>query len=193
MTDQTVAELYDRFRSPLKSFIAKRISDPATVEDLLHDVFVRIHSHIGTLKDSDKVTAWIYQTARNSVIDFYRKRKEPAAEVTEDLLLADQNEISNAAESLIPVVRRMVEQLPDKYKQVLIQSDFEGQKHADIAAELSISVSGVKSRVQRARKMLKALLLECCHFEFDLYGTISEITARNCKQCCGNKEGTHCS
>jgi RNA polymerase sigma-70 factor, ECF subfamily len=188
MTDQTIAELYDRFRSPLKNFIAKRVSDPATVEDLLHDVFVRIHTNIATLKDSDKVTAWIYQTARNSVIDFYRKRKEPAHEVTEDLLLLDQEEISMAAERLIPVVRRMIEQLPEKYKRVLIQSDFDGQRHADIAADLKMSVSGVKSRVQRARQMLKTLLLECCHFEFDRYGTVFGMKARNCQKCCDNKE-----
>ena len=194
MTDQTVAELYDRFRMPLKSFIAKRVSDPATVEDLLHDVFVRIHSRIATLKDSDKVTAWIYQTARNSVIDFYRKKKEPFSEVTEDLLLAAHEEISYTAERLIPVVRRMIEQLPDKYREVLIRSDFEGQKYADIAAELEISVSGVKSRVQRARQMLKSLLLECCHFEFDRYGTIFDVKARNCKKCCDNKDGqSNCS
>ncbi|MGH9857082.1 MAG: sigma factor-like helix-turn-helix DNA-binding protein, partial [Acidobacteriota bacterium] len=93
----------------------------------------------------------------------------------------------------IPVVRRMIEQLPEKYKDALIKSDFEGKKHADIAADLSISVSGVKSRVQRARKMLKELLLECCHFEFDRYGTISEIKAKNCKQCCEKKNGTYCS
>jgi RNA polymerase sigma-70 factor, ECF subfamily len=49
---------------------------------------------------------------------------------------------------------------------------------------LGISLSGAKSRVQRARKKLKELLLECCHFEFDRYGTVFDYHPKNCTKCC---------
>jgi RNA polymerase sigma-70 factor (ECF subfamily) len=156
------------------------------VEDLVHDVFIRIHTNIGTLQDSEKLTSWVYQTARNAVIDFYRKKKSPAAPVTEDLLFTDQEQILDAAEKLTPVVKRMIEELPEKYRSVLVMADIQERKYAEIAAELGLSVSGVKSRVQRARQMLKELLLECCPFEFDRYGTVFGFSERNCKRCCNN-------
>lgn len=66
----------------------------------------------------------------------------------------------------------MIDRLPDHYKVVLRKADLEGIKHSEIARQLGISVSGVKSHVQRGRQMLKELLLQCCHFEFDRYGTV---------------------
>lgn len=182
------SDLYNELREPLKSFIAKRVSDSATVEDLLHDVFLRIHSRMDLLKEPGKVTSWIYQIARNTVIDYYRRKKSPTAEVTEDLMISQQADSSDAAEKLAPVVRSMIDQLPERYSKVLRMADLDGIKYSDIAAEFRISVSAVKSRVQRGRRMLRDLLLQCCHLEFDMYGTIFGYSPRNCTRCCSTCE-----
>lgn len=187
MDQEVIADLYKKFRDPLKNFIAKRVSDSATAEDMVHDVFLRIHAHLPTLKDSQKLTAWIYQIARNSIIDFHRKKKDLTSEIPENLV-NDEELTPNAAENLTSSIRGMIEKLPDTYRQTLIQADFEGKKHSDIAKDLGISVSGVKSRVQRARHMLKELLLQCCHFEFDRYGTVFEYFPKKCERCCGNNK-----
>lgn len=177
-------ELYKKFRDPLRSFIGKRVADPAAAEDLVHDVFVKIHSQIGNLKQAEKLTSWIYQVARNAVIDFYRKRKETIPYLEEESLFVDQERISDAAEKLAPALRGMIEQLPEKYREALKLADFEGIKYAEIAKRKGISVSAVKSQVQRARTLLKNLLLQCCHFEFDKYGTVFDYEPRKCEKCC---------
>ncbi|MCI0442530.1 RNA polymerase sigma factor SigZ [bacterium] len=184
-SETDVGLIYRDFREPLKAFIGKRIRDPALTEDLLHDVFLRIHKEINSLKEQEKLAPWIYTIARNVIIDFYRKRRE--SEQPSENLVDEQQMINDIPERLAPIIRGMIDQLPKMYRQALILADMEGIKQKEIAAKLGISVSGAKSRVQRARKMLKDLLLECCHFEFDLYGTVFDYYPKSCSQCCENE------
>jgi RNA polymerase sigma-70 factor (ECF subfamily) len=184
-----VGKLYEDFSKPLKAFIGKRVNDPTLAEDLLHDVFLKIHNQVGSLKEEEKLAPWIYRIAQNSVIDSYRKRKEmiPA----QDDLAFDAKQFDDIPEKLAPTLRALTEQLPFKYKEALLLADFEKMKQTELATRLGISVSAVKSRVQRARKMLKELLLECCHFEFDRYGTVFDYHPKNCKRCCGDSHNTN--
>jgi RNA polymerase sigma-70 factor, ECF subfamily len=181
--------IYQQFREPLKSFITKRIQDETSAEDLVHDVFLKIHSQIKTLKEPDKLPAWIYQIARNSIIDSYRKKRQ-MVDITDPILELEQNEMIQGPEDLNRVVQSMIEKLPTQDKEALLMSDFQGVNQAEIARRLGISLSGAKSRVQRARKKLKDLLLECCHFEFDRYGTVFDYHPKNCTKCC---ESESCS
>jgi RNA polymerase sigma-70 factor, ECF subfamily len=174
--------IYEQFRGPLKAFIAKRISNQANAEDMVHDVFVKIHDRIDTLQEPDKLTPWIYQIARNSIIDSYRKNHQLVN--SDDLLEIEQHESIDGPDDLSRMVQSMVEKLPSQDKEALLMSDFQGMKQAEIAQRLGISLSGAKSRVQRARKKLKELLLECCHFEFDRYGTVFAYHPRKCTKCC---------
>ena len=183
------AEIYQQFREPLKNYIGKRISDPTTTEDVLHDVFVRIHNQINTLKDEERLQSWIYTIARNAVIDFYRKKREHV-DIPDDI--ASQPEmITDISERLAQTVHEMIKKLPDKYKEALMLADIENIKQGELADRLGISLPGAKSRVQRARKMLKDLLLACCHFEFDRYGTVFDYHPKNCSECCEGKEKNH--
>jgi RNA polymerase sigma-70 factor, ECF subfamily len=78
----------------------------------------------------------------------------------------------------------MIEKLPETYKEALLLSDFQGIAQREVAKKLRISLSAAKSRIQRARTMLKDLLLKCCHFEFDRYGTVYNYHPKNCNNCC---------
>jgi len=184
-----IGEIYREFREPLKAFIGKRISDQASTEDLLHDVFLRIHNNINSLTKQEKLAPWIYRIARNVVIDFYRQRRDTVSPPEE--MSIEEREINEIPEKLAPVVRSMVERLPPKYRNALLLADFEGVKQTEVAKQLGVSISGAKSRVQRARKMLKHLLLECCHFEFDRYGTVFSYHPKNCTHCC--EKNSDCS
>jgi RNA polymerase sigma-70 factor (ECF subfamily) len=178
-------ELYEKFRGPLKNFIASRVSDSTAAEDLVHDVFVKIHMNLHSVNDPERIGAWIYQIARNAVTDYHRKRHDINADTADDSAnIAAEPQMPDAADRLAPAIHRMIDQLPEKYRQPLLLSDFEGLKLSEIAVTIGISLSGVKSRVQRARKMLKDLLLQCCHVEFDRYGTVFDYTPRKCERCC---------
>ncbi len=68
-------------------------------------------------------------------------------------------------------------------------SEFEGLRQKEVAMTLGLSVSGAKSRIQRGRKMLKELLLECCHFELDSRGRIMDYEADTDCHDCGTDNG----
>jgi RNA polymerase sigma-70 factor (ECF subfamily) len=90
----------------------------------------------------------------------------------------DEDPLASLAFSL----REMVDELPEPYREALLLTDYEGMGQAELARRAGISLSAAKSRVQRAREKLKALLLECCHFELDRLGGIIHYEER-CASC----------
>ena len=62
----TTQSVWDAFHAPLQQFIRRRVSDEATAEDVLQDVFLKIHQHVETLKDVKKLESWRFLTCRKS-------------------------------------------------------------------------------------------------------------------------------
>jgi RNA polymerase sigma-70 factor (ECF subfamily) len=77
-------------------------------------------------------------------------------------------------------LREMVTALPDPYRQALILSDVEGVPQQDLARQTGISLSGIKSRVQRARSKVKEALLNCFEIEFDPRGQVLDVRQHCC-------------
>ncbi|HAL57155.1 MAG TPA: RNA polymerase sigma factor SigZ [Bacteroidetes bacterium] len=178
---QILDVLYRSFSDRLQRFIRTRVSDSAAADDLLHDIFLKIHHRIDTLQDETKLESWIFQIARNAIIDYHRRKNIPAqldaaADVRDDAPGED------ASKRIEPSVRAFIDQLPGEYREALLLVEYEGISQKDLARRLGISVSGAKSRVQRARRMLKDQLMQCCHFEFDRYGKIIDYHPISC--CC---------
>jgi|WetSurMetagenome_2_1015567.scaffolds.fasta_scaffold523001_2 RNA polymerase sigma-70 factor, ECF subfamily len=168
----------------LFQFIRKRVEDDAVAEDLLQEAFLRIHGRMDSLLDQSKVESWIYQIARNAVIDHYRQRRE-IAPVPEDVPQPTYQE-PDASETL--GLREMIEELPEPYREALVLTEYDGLSQVELAAKLGMSISGAKSRVQRARAKLKDTLLRCCHFELDRYGRVIDYWDHCC--CCGGRSRT---
>ena len=163
----TSEQLWEAFSLPLHQFIQRRVPDPHSADDLLQDVFLRVHTRIDTLHQADRVGAWLYQITRNAIADYYRAQR-PAVDVPETLPAAANEPGDTAVQTLLPCVRAMVEQLPPFSRDALYLTEYAGLTQQALGEQLGISFSGAKSRVQRARAQLKAQLLACCHFEFEL-------------------------
>jgi RNA polymerase sigma-70 factor (ECF subfamily) len=180
----TLEHIWHEFAAKLGQFIRARVSDPATAEDILQDVFVKIQQRLGQLQDPAKLQSWIYLIARNAVVDHYRTRKE-TSEVPESLP-AEPAEKDPEIEGLKASFRRMIYSLPEPYRDALVLTELEGLTQKELAERLGISVSGAKSRVQRAREQSKEKLHECCTFEFDRRGGVIDCTPRtggSCENC----------
>lgn len=173
--------VYDELDSGLRSFIRGRVRDPELAEDILQDVYLKIHSRIGALRDEEKVRAWVYRVARNAVNDHYRAAR-PMAELPDLPYTPEDPAEEEVARRLSESVRRFLDALPAPDREALVLTEYEGLTQAQLAERLGISVSGAKSRVQRARARLKALLLECCHFELDRLGGVIDYRPR--ADCC---------
>ena|SRR5579862_2695309 len=185
----TTEQIWEEFHKPLQRFICKRVPDNTTAEDLLQEVFLRIHQHIETLKDVKKLESWVYQIARNAIADYYRHSiVTTTLDAPEALLLPEELPDDDIVNELFPSVRAMIKSLPEHDRQALILTEYQGLTQKELGERLGLSLSGAKSRVQRAREKLKQMLLECCHFELDRRGGV--INYQPHCQCCSNENGS---
>jgi RNA polymerase sigma-70 factor (ECF subfamily) len=185
MTAQAEA-IWNQFATRLGIFIRGRVTDIAAAEDILQETFVKIQKRLGQLRDAGKLEGWVYQIARNAIMDHYRKRRETVA--LPESLAAETAPISDRErEGLQAAFHGMIEALPPPYREAIELTSFGGLTQQELADRLGISLSGAKSRVQRGRAMLKEMLLECCRFEFDRRGGILECEPRTEASCpdCG--------
>ena len=171
-------QVWETFSRPLHQFIQRRVPDPYSAEDILQDVFLKIHTHIDTLRTQDRLTSWIYQITRNAIADYYRAQR-PTAELAETLPAADELVDEDVVHQLSPCVAAMVAALPEVYREALRLTEYQGLSQKALSEQLGISFSGAKSRVQRARHMLHERLLACCRVELDGRGAIVDYESRS--------------
>ncbi|MCT4636874.1 MAG: sigma-70 family RNA polymerase sigma factor [Bacteroidales bacterium] len=159
--DKEINEYY----LPLLKYISKRVKNRHDAEDLTQDVFYKLSvadkSDIGNLK------SWIYTIARNSIIDYYRTKKDNTTTL-DDTYISDNSapeayDIAELGRCIVP----FIEKLPEDYKTVITLSELEGIPQKDIATILNMNYTTVRSRVQRGRAKLKKMFTNCCSFEFD--------------------------
>lgn len=172
-------QIWHDYHHGLLGFIRYRVGDIDVAEDLLQDVFIKAHSRLDTLANTERVQSWIYQIARNTIIDYHRTRKsaEPLPDEVAQELEDPDEEWRKVGKCVLP----MIELLPQGYREALILSDIDGLPLKEVAKRLNLSLPGAKSRVQRGREKLKSLFLDCCHFKFDHRGKPIDWWP---KQCC---------
>ena len=180
----TVEEIWQKLASELRGYIRVRISDHATAEDILQDVFVKIHQKLPTLRAGKRLESWVWRITRNAVIDHYRGRIK-MVEVP-DTLPASADDHDADPPGLKAAFRRMIQNLPEPYREAVVLTELDGLTQKELANRLNISLSGAKSRVQRGRAQLKQMLDECCTFEFDRRGKVIDCEPRanaGCDEC----------
>jgi RNA polymerase sigma-70 factor (ECF subfamily) len=181
----TTDSVWTHLSSDLRQFIRRRVSDDHAADDLLQETFMRVHRGLAALQETDRLAAWVYQIARNVIRDHHRKSSSPAV----DLAAADPADVADDP-SVRPACRcagwltEMVRALPDRYREAVQLSEIEGRSQQEVAEGLGLSLSGAKSRIQRGRAMLKQMLQQCCHFEFDGRGNMLDYDPKPDRTVC---------
>ena len=176
--------IWNKFYEHLSGFVENRIYDIELKDDCLQEIFIKINNGLPSLKDDNKLESWIFQIARNTIIDFNRqKEKQKSAQITRQDLEIEINDSKNIeiAECIVPFIK----QLPLKYSEPLMLYEIEGLSQKEISGKENISLSGAKSRIQRGRIKLKNALNECCKFELDKRGNILDYRTKqnDCNKC----------
>ncbi|MDX2040014.1 MAG: RNA polymerase sigma factor SigZ [Acidobacteriota bacterium] len=178
--------IWNEFGQQLRAFILRRVGDKDAAADILQDVFLKIHTHIATLRNSERLRAWLYQITRNAIHDYYRRQK-PQDEFSEELmaeeLIVPATPETAALTELAQCVRPLLQQVPEPYREALVMSELQGLTQQEVAQRQKLSLSGAKSRVQRGREKLKKVLLDCCALDFDHRGGVVGYDA--CQHDCG--------
>ena len=179
-------EVWDSFNQQLFSFIYRRVDNRVEAEDILQDVFIKIHKNIDTLTENEKLPAWIYRIARNTIIDYYRKAgKNSNVEFNEDFMVPEIETNDDLYCQIKACISSFVKILPGKYRETVELSELEGMKQKDVASRLNISLPAANSRILRGKEMIKQHFVDCCKFHLDEKGNLvgGDWPNENCEQC----------
>lgn len=180
-TAPSLETTWQNLRGELRGFLVGQVGEPATADDLLQDVFLKLHRRGSDLREKVAPRAWLYQVARNAVVDYWRQRRE-TTEIPYDLAHAEVPTEETVQERLAPCLRPMIESLPAAYADALRLTELEELPQADAARRLGLSLTALKSRVRRGRAQLKTTLLQCCEFELSRAGRVLDYWPR--QACC---------
>jgi RNA polymerase sigma-70 factor (ECF subfamily) len=181
--------VWSKMRRDLVRFVNGRVESRESAEDIVQDVLERFHR-----TDPENVaspTAWLYRAARNAVVDHYRTRAGTLT-LPEDLgsEIGDRQDDGRpdagpnaATQSLARCLRPFVARLPDHYRSAVTRVDLDGATHVVAARAERVSVSGMKSRVQRGRAHLADLIQECCAVTTDADGAVSSFEPKSSCGC----------
>jgi len=154
------------------------VRDAGEAEDLAQETLLRAHLQQGSLRDSQALENWLFQTATHVSIDRLRQRGATTGRHVqtsiEQLPLADQVRPSPFVivqqDEMSECVQQYLAGLPDAYKAVLLLHDVDRFTASEIAVLLHLPLTTVKMRMHRARERMKTLLKKACHFDRDERG-----------------------
>ena len=180
MLDNVTRDSWQVIGQRLGAYIGRRL--PAQeVDDVLQDVLLRIHKNVRFLSDDSRFGPWVYSVARNAVIDRLRKKQPVSTDVEPDALSTATD--GDDEQALVGCVTPFVARLPETYRHAITLVELQGMSQADAAEIEGLSLSGMKSRVQRGRRMLREMFEECCSLKIDARGHVMEAERREADTC----------
>jgi len=146
----------------------------------VQDVLLRLWQRRDDV-DPAAATAWLFQVARNAIADFHRARGRAPQPIADGFDAPEQQ--GDTRRKLAACLLPMLDELDSGDRDVLQRIDLDDGAQVDLAAELGLSASGAKSRVQRARQRLLQAVTDCCRIELDRRGL--PLDDYECRRQCG--------
>lgn len=173
-------EVVESYYNELKGYLINQTRDTELSDELLQEIMLKATLAHQKGVSVDNVRAWFYTIARTTLTDHFRKlnseaKLKSALSIIEPTYEDYKDELSGLIDKYL---KPMISLLPEKYAVPLILSDLDNIPQKSIAEKLGLSLTAVKSRVQRARKQLLALIYECCNVETDKNGEIISCTVK---------------
>ncbi len=185
-----IEQIWAQFGEQLHRFIATRVADHDCADELTQQLLIKSYQNLHTLKDQQHIAAWLFRIARNVINDHYRKSGQEQTQPIEEMesllhSLEQPHQDTPAYETLGQCIQPFIDQLPEKYRQILTAIELEGRSQKALAKEMGIPYSTVKSRAQRGRSQLRKLFDQCCHFDIDVRGSVMGYQPKS-GPCCTN-------
>ena len=166
------------FQTELLPYVIKKVKNRSIAEDIVHDVFLKVQAKASQVRDNEKIISWIYRVTQNIIADHFRSQSRNV-NLNDPDWEEDKKNLNDCVERCIT---EKLTTLPPIYKEALELSSLQGLSQLELAKRLNISYSGAKSRVQRARQMLRERMENEYHVKLDGYGNV--IRCDNAVPCC---------
>ena len=170
--------IWNNFNDALYFFILKRVKNENDTNDIIQNTFIKIHSNLSKLKSEDKVKAWVFQIARNEIINHFNNESHYVEAIE------SKNETPEDTNNEVCCFNRFITDLPKIYKDVIELVYIKGLKQKEVASTLDISLENVKARIKRSKDILKTNFKACCKYDLDKNGNlIGEPDCTICNPC----------
>jgi RNA polymerase sigma-70 factor (ECF subfamily) len=171
----------------LRAFVRRRIADPDRADDLVGDILLRIHRTIDTVDDRERLAHWVSRVARNAVVDEYRRaarQREHLVATPDDVAGIEPDDPGEVLDELVHCLRPLLAGLAPEQRRAVEMIDLDGLPQAEAARREGVSLSGMKSRVQRGRRRVAQLLHACCALTLDARGLPMDYEPNpGCERC----------
>ncbi len=159
--------LFTRYREAVKQLYLQRTQgNNADADDLLQETFVKVYLNLGSYNPGYTFGQWIYTIAKNTFVDFYRRRREtlplesisasntpltPSSQTPEESFISSQQRTQ---------LEHHLEKMNPRYRQLIELRFFKQFSYEEIAAHLNLPLGTIKTRIHRAREQLCKSILE---------------------------------
>lgn len=166
-------QIWEEFSGRIRSHLLRKIRDKGDADDLLQEIFMKIHSNLRQLREREKLSSWIYRILENTLNNYYRKGHGKEIGYDENGPSPGDTNGDDPFAGIEGCLDAFIARLPEKYREPLVMSDVEGMSQKEIAERMDISYSGLKSRVQRGREMIKEMFMEYCRLSLGKDGKLT--------------------
>jgi RNA polymerase sigma-70 factor (ECF subfamily) len=165
----------------LRPYVSRRVP-PSDVDDVVQETFVRVYRGLPKLTAEERFGAWVYRVAGSAIMDHLRRRgRHPLTHATAEAETADAHGAASddgPEPDLSECVASFVARLPSPYREAVTLTELQGLSQKEAADMVGVTLSGMKSRVQRGRERIRRMFEECCEIALDCRGRVTECTPR---------------
>ena len=171
-----IIQAWEKHETELRLWLTGKIGNTHDAEDILQSLFMKAVSQDKKFCELNNPRAWLFQVARNTLVDRFRLQKNQI-DLPDDLV--EYIEEPATVDDLTQCLPRALSELSKDDREAIIKCDLEGMTQQEFAKTNGISLSGAKSRVQRARQRLRDHLSTACQVRFDESGKICCFVPRS--------------
>lgn len=153
-------------KKKLERYIQSRFGNETLAEETVQEVLLKMYKSCCSGKEINNINSWLFQISKNAALDIIKKETRGSNTIVSE---PETNELDNL-EEVTSVMKPLISLLPEKYAVPLRMSDIENIPHQEISEYLNLGLSATKSRIQRARKLLKDKIISCFNLELDKNG-----------------------
>lgn len=176
MTAPCLMTAWSASEAELRGYLCHRLGHLEDAEELLQDVFIKAMRQGALFCRVENPRAWLFQVARNALADRLRLSRQHVP-LPDDLAALPEESLA-PVDALSQCLPRVLSELGAEDRLAITFCDLDGGSQQALAERLGISLSGAKSRIQRARQRLKQKMEKGCQVRFDETGAISSFTPR---------------
>lgn len=168
------SDLWLNYKNAIYYYILKKVKDADVANELSHEVLMKTYNSCCSSTEITNTRSWMFQIAHNTTVDYFKKQQKVSNEVPD----ISENSSNNTYKEAEDLMQPLISFLPEMYAIPLQLSDIEGLSQLEVSKRLDLSLTATKSRIQRARKLLKEVIVECCNLEVDAKGSLISLDVK---------------